>query len=296
MAEPATLLVADDDPGLRESLERTLTREGYRVVLASDGRAALERVQAGGVDLIVTDLKMPGLTGLELLRAAKAILPYVDVILLTAFGTIEEAVKAMKDGAYDFLTFFFNDTATTEIYTLSLHDALPICSTVMAVVATAITVERLAPAGERVARATGAVRSEEHTSELQSRLHLVCRLLLEKKNVDHEADHRGARRRGPVDEPAGQRHALHDPAAAQEDAWLSRRTSWSPTTIRGCARASSARSPARGTAWWSPPTGRPRSSGCRAAASISCSRISRCPGFPASSCCARPRPSPPTST
>src|SRR5438445_5201701 len=104
MAEPATLLVADDDPGLRESLERTLTREGYRVGLASDGRAALERVQAGGVDLIVTDLKMPGLTGLELLRAAKAILPDVDVILLTAFGTIEEAVKAMKDGAYDFIT------------------------------------------------------------------------------------------------------------------------------------------------------------------------------------------------
>src|SRR3989441_3125445 len=104
MAEPATLLVADDDPGLRESLERTLTREGYRVVLASDGRAALERVQARGVDLIVTDLRMPGLTGLELLRAAKAIRPDVDVILLTAFGTVEEAVKAMKDGAYDFLT------------------------------------------------------------------------------------------------------------------------------------------------------------------------------------------------
>ena len=104
MPEPAKLLVADDDPGLRESLERTLTREGYRVVLASDGRAALERVQGGDFDVIVTDLKMPGLTGLELLRAAKAIAPDVDVILLTAFGTVEEAVKAMKDGAYDFLT------------------------------------------------------------------------------------------------------------------------------------------------------------------------------------------------
>jgi len=104
MSDPATLLIADDDAGLRESLERMLTREGYRVVLASDGRAALERVQAGGVDLIVTDLRMPGLTGLELLRAAKAIMPDVDVILLTAFGTVEEAVKAMKDGAYDFLT------------------------------------------------------------------------------------------------------------------------------------------------------------------------------------------------
>jgi two-component system response regulator HydG len=104
MAESATLLVADDDPGVREGLERTLTREGYRVVLASDGRAALERLQGGGVDLVLTDLKMPGLTGIELLRAAKAIAPDVDVILLTAFGTVEEAVKAMKDGAYDFIT------------------------------------------------------------------------------------------------------------------------------------------------------------------------------------------------
>jgi two-component system response regulator HydG len=104
MSEPATLLVADDDPGLRESLERTLMREGYRVILASDGNAALERLQAGGIDLVLTDLKMPGLTGIEVLRAAKAIAPDVDVILLTAFGTVEEAVKAMKEGAYDFLT------------------------------------------------------------------------------------------------------------------------------------------------------------------------------------------------
>ncbi|PYM41069.1 MAG: DNA-binding response regulator [Candidatus Rokuibacteriota bacterium] len=104
MSDPATLLIADDDPGLRESLERTLTREGYRVILASDGRGALERLQGGGIDLVVTDLKMPGLTGIEVLRAAKAIAPDVDVILLTAFGTVEEAVKAMKDGAYDFLT------------------------------------------------------------------------------------------------------------------------------------------------------------------------------------------------
>src|SRR2546422_9514273 len=104
MSDPATLLIADDDPGLRQSLERTLTREGYRVILASDGNAALERLQAGGVDLVLTDLKMPGLSGIELLRAVKAIASEVDVILLTAFGTVEEAVKAMKEGASDFLT------------------------------------------------------------------------------------------------------------------------------------------------------------------------------------------------
>jgi two-component system response regulator HydG len=104
VSEAATLLVADDDPGLRESLQRTLTRAGYQVVLAPDGRAALEQIQGGGLDLILSDLRMPGLTGIELLRAAKTLAPDVDVILLTAFGTIEEAVNAMKDGAYDFIT------------------------------------------------------------------------------------------------------------------------------------------------------------------------------------------------
>jgi DNA-binding NtrC family response regulator len=103
-APPATLLVADDDPAVRESLERALAREGYAVVLAPDGHAALERLQAGGIDLVLSDLKMPGLTGLELLPRAKAVAPDVDFIMLTAFGTVEEAVKAMKDGATDFLT------------------------------------------------------------------------------------------------------------------------------------------------------------------------------------------------
>jgi len=104
MAEAPTLLVADDDPAVRESLERTLKREGYRVVVASDGQAGLEQLKAGGVDLVLADLKMPGLSGLELLKATKSVAPDVDVIMLTAFGTVEEAVQAMKDGAYDFLT------------------------------------------------------------------------------------------------------------------------------------------------------------------------------------------------
>jgi len=73
MAEPANILVADDDPGLRESLERTLAREGYRVVVASDGQAALERLQGGGVDLVLTDLKMPGLSGIERLSITRQI-------------------------------------------------------------------------------------------------------------------------------------------------------------------------------------------------------------------------------
>src|SRR6266508_6949640 len=75
------------------------------------------------------------------------------------------------------LVFFFNDTATTEIYTLSLHDALPIC--------TRPTTSPTAPGGCGRRSGGPARRSEEHTSELQSRGHLVCRLLLEKKKKKH---------------------------------------------------------------------------------------------------------------
>src|SRR5262249_61153023 len=88
----------------RQGVERQLTRGGDAVVLAADGQAALERLQAGGMDLVLTDLRMPGLTGLELLSRGKAAAPDVDVILLTAFGTVEEAVKAMKEGARGFIT------------------------------------------------------------------------------------------------------------------------------------------------------------------------------------------------
>jgi two-component system, NtrC family, response regulator HydG len=104
MPDQPILLVADDDPAVRQSLEKTLTREGYTVVLASDGTAALDRLRQGDVDLLLSDLKMPGMTGLELLKQAREAAPDVDVILLTAFGTVEEAVRAMKDGAIDFLT------------------------------------------------------------------------------------------------------------------------------------------------------------------------------------------------
>jgi len=98
------VLVADDEPGLRESVERTLHREGFRVVQAEDGQAALDWLRKGGVDLLLADLRMPGLDGLELLRAAKLLTPEVEVIVLSGHGTVEEAVEAMKEGAYDFLT------------------------------------------------------------------------------------------------------------------------------------------------------------------------------------------------
>lgn len=100
----STILVADDEAGVRESLGRALQREGFRVVPAEDGQTALDALRGGGVDLILADLRMPGLDGLELLRAAKLLAPEVEVIVLSGHGTVEEAVTAMKEGAWDFLT------------------------------------------------------------------------------------------------------------------------------------------------------------------------------------------------
>src|SRR5690348_17700308 len=80
-----------------------------------------------------------------------------------------------------FFFFFFNDTATTEIYTLSLHDALPICARATISAATVVTSEKRILTMESAETPTSFIRSEEHTSELQSPVHLVCRLLLEKK-------------------------------------------------------------------------------------------------------------------
>src|SRR2546422_11389462 len=84
-----------------------------------------------------------------------------------------------------FFFFFFNDTATTEIYTLSLHDALPICVRGVARGPAALERPGLRPDDRAGAQPGDEPRSEEHTSELQSRLHLVCRLLLEKKKKQH---------------------------------------------------------------------------------------------------------------
>jgi len=98
------VLIVDDERSNLESLERTFAREGWRVALADSGQAALEVVRRDRPDVVVTDLMMPGMGGGELLRAVKAIAPEIEVVLMTAFGTVEGAVAAMKDGAYDFIT------------------------------------------------------------------------------------------------------------------------------------------------------------------------------------------------
>ncbi|MBN2799336.1 MAG: sigma-54-dependent Fis family transcriptional regulator [Deltaproteobacteria bacterium] len=98
-----TVLVVDDDPSNLSTLTRILVREGYEVRSADNGREALVALRDAAVDLVLTDLKMPGMTGHELLRAVKKLSPSVEVVVMTAYGTVETAVEAMKEGAYDFV-------------------------------------------------------------------------------------------------------------------------------------------------------------------------------------------------
>lgn len=98
------ILVVDDEKHIREGLAESLEMEGYDVVTASDGDAAYKRYQKGDIDLVITDLRMPGMSGEELLKRVKSETPGVAVIVLTGHGTVRDAVQAMKDGAWDFLT------------------------------------------------------------------------------------------------------------------------------------------------------------------------------------------------
>lgn len=98
------ILVVEDKDSMRNMLTETLTEEGYRVDAAIDGKRALDLVRNKSYDLILTDLRMPEVDGFEVLNAVKEYDNETSVIVMTAYGTIEDAVEAMKKGAYDFIT------------------------------------------------------------------------------------------------------------------------------------------------------------------------------------------------
>jgi len=98
------VLIVDDEKNIRAGLGRALELDGYRTLLAADGQEALDVIRSEEVDLVIADLKMPRVSGEELLRHVVDHYPTVPVIILTGHGTIETAVQAMRDGAYDFLT------------------------------------------------------------------------------------------------------------------------------------------------------------------------------------------------
>jgi len=98
-----SVLVVDDEDSVRESVARILRKEETEVRTARSGEEALELIRAEVPDLLLTDFRMPGMDGIELLVAAKRVAPEMQVIVMTAFGTVESAVRAMKEGADDFI-------------------------------------------------------------------------------------------------------------------------------------------------------------------------------------------------
>jgi len=98
------ILIVDDQEMMRDSLAATLARDGHEVIAAGDGLAAVARLSGPGrIDLLISDLKMPRMTGIELLQEAKRLRPETPVVLMTAFATVATAVEAMKLGAYDYI-------------------------------------------------------------------------------------------------------------------------------------------------------------------------------------------------
>ncbi len=104
MSDAATILVVDDEPGIVDSLQKVFEREALRVLTARGGGEALEILRREPVSVLLTDLIMPGMSGLDLLKASRSVSPETETILMTAYGTVENAVEAMRQGAYDFVT------------------------------------------------------------------------------------------------------------------------------------------------------------------------------------------------
>ena len=103
------LLIAEDEERLRRLLQMLLSNKGYNLTLAADGTEAWEIYQGGHFDLVITDIRMPNMDGMQLLRKIKELSPQTPIIVITAFGTIESAVEAMREGALDYVTKPFEE-------------------------------------------------------------------------------------------------------------------------------------------------------------------------------------------
>ncbi len=123
---PIRVLVVDDEPALRKSIARILTSRGCEVSTAEDGLAAFETLQISQPDVLLTDILMPRMTGLELLAQVKQRWPELEVVLMTAFADVDTAVAAVKGGAYDFLTkpFASNDAVALAVAKAAEHHRL----------------------------------------------------------------------------------------------------------------------------------------------------------------------------
>ncbi len=120
MSEKAHILIIDDEKNYLLVLETLLEDEGYTVTAINDAETALTFLQESEVDVVVTDMKMPRLTGMDVLAQVKKNWPHIPVLIMTAFGTIESAVETMKYGAFDYITKPFSNDELL----LSIHNAV----------------------------------------------------------------------------------------------------------------------------------------------------------------------------
>lgn len=97
------VLVAEDDDIVRDVIVKFLTDEGYSVVVANDGVEAIKMLRLEDIKLVLTDLRMPGADGMEVLRSSMRVDPNIAVVIITAYGTLDTALEAMKEGAYDYV-------------------------------------------------------------------------------------------------------------------------------------------------------------------------------------------------
>ena len=115
MAKKISILIVDDEESVRDSLYNWFIEDGYRVETAENARKALTLLESDQFDIILADIKMPGMDGLEMLRRIKSIKPDSIIIIMTAFATVDTAVKALKDGAYDYVTKPFDPDDLTHL-------------------------------------------------------------------------------------------------------------------------------------------------------------------------------------
>src|SRR5215468_2684068 len=121
---PAKILVADDEQNLRRVLVALLRREGHEVVQAANGLEAIEQLGKGDYDVVITDLRMPGADGMEVLRTASKNYPHVPVIMITAYGSVGQAVEAIKAGAFDYIEKPFEQDSIRVIVDKAVKQAI----------------------------------------------------------------------------------------------------------------------------------------------------------------------------
>src|ERR1700704_248327 len=117
----ANLLIVDDELGMRQFLTHLLQREGHAVRSAENGREAMELLRAAPADLIVSDVRMPDMNGIELLRAARELMPDIEVVMMTAFANVDSAREAFMLGAYDFVQKPFDNDLLKETVARALE-------------------------------------------------------------------------------------------------------------------------------------------------------------------------------